>query len=141
MKYVVDCSAAFKWYVSEPESAKALRLRDDARAGVHELIAPDHFPIEVANALLLAERRGRIAPGDFQLHLADLLAELPGLVTAPPLLVRAGEIALARRSSRYDCLYVALAERENCEFVTADAQMVRDLRPHFPFIVPLISLP
>jgi predicted nucleic acid-binding protein len=41
----------------------------------------------------------------------------------------------------YDCLYVALAEREGCDFVTADQKLVANLQPHFPFVVPLSSLP
>jgi len=41
----------------------------------------------------------------------------------------------------YDCLYVALAEREGCELITADDKLVKNLQPHFPFIVPLASLP
>jgi predicted nucleic acid-binding protein len=41
----------------------------------------------------------------------------------------------------YDCLYVALAEREGCEVVTADDRLVRSLRPSFPFIKPLAELP
>ena len=35
----------------------------------------------------------------------------------------------------YDCLYVALAERESFEFLTADDRVVRVLQPQFPFIV------
>ncbi len=41
----------------------------------------------------------------------------------------------------YDCLYVALAEREGCEFITADDRLVRALKPAFPFIISLASLP
>ncbi|HEY1376744.1 MAG TPA: type II toxin-antitoxin system VapC family toxin [Gemmataceae bacterium] len=141
MRYGLDSSAAFKWYVAEPDSARALRLRDDARAGLHHLIAPDHFPAEVANALWVAERRGRLAPGEFQVHLAALLTELPALVPGPQLLPRAAVIATTYGQSVYDCLYVALAEREGCELVTADDQLVRNLRPQFPFIVPLAALP
>jgi predicted nucleic acid-binding protein len=141
MRYVLDSSTAFKWYVSEPDSAKALQLRDDARVGLHELIAPDHFPAEVANALLVAERRGRIAPGEFQLHLASLLSELPRLVQTPPLLPRVAQITSTHSVSVYDGLYVALAERENCDLITADDQMARGLRPYYPFVVPLSSLP
>jgi predicted nucleic acid-binding protein len=50
-------------------------------------------------------------------------------------------MAAACGQSVYDCLYVALAERESCELVTADDQLVRKLRPQFPFIIPLASLP
>jgi predicted nucleic acid-binding protein len=41
----------------------------------------------------------------------------------------------------YDCLYVALAEREGCELVTADGRLVRNLQPRFLFVVSLASLP
>jgi len=38
-------------------------------------------------------------------------------------------------------MYVALAERENCELLTADDKLVRKLQSQFPFIVALSSLP
>lgn len=57
MKYVLDASVAFKWLVTEADSVKALRLRDDFRNGIHELLAPDVLPIEVAHALTRAERQ------------------------------------------------------------------------------------
>ena len=41
----------------------------------------------------------------------------------------------------YDCLYVALAEREGCELVTADDKLVKKLGPTFPFLVPLAAMP
>ena len=40
-----------------------------------------------------------------------------------------------------DCLYVALAESEHCEFVTADDKLVKNLQLYFPFILSLGSLP
>ena len=41
----------------------------------------------------------------------------------------------------YDCLYVALADQEGCEFITADGRLVKNLQPSYPFIVSLASLP
>jgi len=41
----------------------------------------------------------------------------------------------------YDCLYVALAEREGCELVTADDKVLRVLQPQFSFITSLAALP
>ena len=43
---------------------------------IHELLAPDVFPIEVAHALSRAERRGLITPPAGSQHLSDLLASL-----------------------------------------------------------------
>jgi predicted nucleic acid-binding protein len=46
-----------------------------------------------------------------------------------------------RRVGIYDCLYVALAEKEGCELITADDKLLKNLQPQSPFIVPLASLP
>jgi predicted nucleic acid-binding protein len=58
-----------------------------------------------------------------------------------PLLDRAVDVSSKTRSGLYDCLYVALAEREACELVTDDQKLIANLKPLFPFIVPLASLP
>jgi predicted nucleic acid-binding protein len=64
MKYVIDSSVAFKWVVAELDSDRALRLLDDSVNGIHDLIAPDLFPTEVANALASAEKSVRIQAGE-----------------------------------------------------------------------------
>lgn len=63
MKYVLDSSVALKWALPEPDSAKAVQLREDYRNGIHDLISPDFFPIETAHALTRAERQRRIVQG------------------------------------------------------------------------------
>ena len=40
-----------------------------------------------------------------------------------------------------DCLYVALAEREGCELLTADTKLITNLQTSFPFITSLATLP
>jgi predicted nucleic acid-binding protein len=141
MKYVIDSSVALKWVLPESDSAKALRLRDGYSNGIQELLAPDIFPPEIANGLASAERQGRIRTGESAVFLNDVLSASPALHHSSPLLIRAMEIALFTKRAVYDCLYLALAEAEGCEFVTADDQFSRGLRPHFPFIVSLLSLP
>jgi len=54
---------------------------------------------------------------------------------------RAYEISSQTRHGFYDCLYVALAEREGCELLTADQRLINNLGPVFPFIKSLASLP
>jgi predicted nucleic acid-binding protein len=46
-----------------------------------------------------------------------------------------------RARFQYDCLYVALAEREGCPLITADDRLVRSLQPTYPFITSLASFP
>jgi predicted nucleic acid-binding protein len=79
MKYVIDASVAFKWQVPEPNSDKALQLRTDYENGVHELLAPDIFPIEIGHALTRSERQKRIPVGTAVSLLADVLQNLPAL--------------------------------------------------------------
>ncbi|MGP0062452.1 MAG: type II toxin-antitoxin system VapC family toxin [Isosphaeraceae bacterium] len=141
MRCVLDSSVAFKWVVIEPFSDKARNLRDELRQGLHELIAPDIFPIEVAHSLTRAERQGRISPPEASILLAEVLLTCPQLHPYMPLLLHAVAISSQARIGVYDCLYVALAQREGCEFLTADDRLIRALRPSFPFITPLSSLP
>jgi predicted nucleic acid-binding protein len=44
------------------------------------------------------------------------------------LLGAATRLALALAQPAYDCLYLALAAREGCGFVTADATLIRKVR-------------
>jgi predicted nucleic acid-binding protein len=141
MNYVLDSSVAFKWEVVEPHSDKANRLRDDFRKGIHQLIAPEFFPFELAHALTRAERQGRIAVGLAKVFWADAMTTTPALLSTLPLVERAIDIASGARIGVYDCLYVALAEREQCEFVTADDKLVKNLQKQFPFVIDLKTLP
>ena len=105
------------------------------------MIAPDMFPTEMCNILMILERSGKINPGDAHLFFRHLLSELPPLFPAIPLLPRALEIAKQSRPTVYDCLHVALAEREGCELVTADDKLVKAVQPTLPLVVSLSSLP
>ena len=141
MKYVLDSCVGFKWFVDEPSSDKALRLRDDFRSGVLELLAPSIFPIELVHSLTRAERQGRITQAEGVQLFQDIMGLLPVLHEYLPLLPRAYEVSSQVRIGVYDCLYIALAEREGCQLVTSDDRLIRNLQPTFPFITPLHSLP
>jgi hypothetical protein len=70
--------------VPEPLSPKTDALRDDFRNAIHELLTPDLFPTEVANALVVAERRGRILPGQSLLLFDDVATTMPAFISATP---------------------------------------------------------
>jgi predicted nucleic acid-binding protein len=141
MKYVLDASVALKWVLAEADSPKALSIRDDFRNQRYELLAPDIFAVEVAHALTRAERKGIIKPPQAIRLLTDVLSTPLPLHPYLPLLPRAVAISSAMRCGVYDCLYVALAEREGCEFLTADDKVLKTLGSTFGFIVSLASLP
>jgi predicted nucleic acid-binding protein len=141
MKYVLDASVAAFWVVRSPLMPRALRLRNEYQQHIHELIAPSHFPGEIASALTKAERTKLVRRGAAHPLIRDVLTTPPVLYDADLLFFRAVDISSQTRSAFYDCLYVALAEREGCELATADTALVNNLRAHFPFIVPLSALP
>ena len=141
MKYVLDVSAALCWVLPRPASPRAVELRDGYRRGVRDLIAPSIFAAEAASALTKAERQRLIPVGQASVLLADILTTPPAMRPYEPLLARAVDISSLTRSGLYDCLYVALAEREGCDLVTDDQKLVANLQPRFAFIAPLASLP
>jgi predicted nucleic acid-binding protein len=141
MKYVLDSSVALKWVLAEPDSGRAIRLRDEYNASIHELLAPDFFIPEIANGVAVAERQGRITGGQAAIFFHDIIRNAPAIHPTPFLLIRAIEISLSTNQAVYDCIYVALAEREGCQMVSADDQLVRKLRPLFPFMIRLADIP
>jgi predicted nucleic acid-binding protein len=141
MKYVLDASVAICWVIPRPLTPKAIRLRDEYQRQIHELLAPAVFIDEVAGALTKAERQKDIAVGQAAPLYAKVVNSPPVLIAHAPLIARAIDISSRTRSGYYDCLYVALAEREGCPLITADQKSVNNLAPHFPFIVSLATRP
>ena len=141
MKYILDSSVAVKWVLVEPYSDKANLLRDDFRNAIHELLSTDVFPVEVMHALTKAERQKRISANQGGILWADVMATCPKLVACLPLIPRAYDIASQLRIGIYDCLYVACAEQEKCELVTADDKLIKNAQQQFPFVRHLSTLP
>lgn len=139
MKSILDASVAVKWFLTEAESDRAYRLLERQYDGSLEFMSPDVFPIEVAHAITRSERRGLLAASEGRKALQVLLASLPRLHGSVSLLGRAYELSSRARIGIYDCLYVALAEREGCLLVTADDRLLRNL-PSSP-IVALAEVP
>ena len=141
MRYVLDSSVAVKCVLTEVDSDKAIRLRDDTRAATHALLAPDIFRVEAGHALTRAERQLRITPPNGWIGWRAILSDCPQLHASLPLMPRAYAISSSMRIGIYDCLYVALAEREGCEFITADDKLIKNLQSKFPFVISLASMP
>ena len=129
MKSVLDSSVAVKWNIAEPDTDKALRLRDAYRLGQHELIAPDWFLAEVANVFGKAAARGRMTPAEALQAYQEVSRDAPKTHPSVPLVDHAFDLALKHQRAVYDCLYLALALREKCDLVTADDALVRQLQP------------
>ena len=123
MSWVVDASVAVKWVIPEVLSDLADRVRD----GAEDVLAPDLLLVEVANALwrktTAREISAREADGAFDLVRRSGIDLRP----AGPLLPRAMDLARRLGHPVYDCVYLALAEREEATLVTVDQRLLRRL--------------
>jgi predicted nucleic acid-binding protein len=121
---VADASVVLAWCFEDEATAWTDGLLDRLYAG-DVLVVPAHWPSEVANGLLFAFRRQRIAAGRAELFW-DQLANLP-IEAEPPLspllakqvLLLAGRFGL----TAYDAAYVELALRRQLPLATLDSRM------------------
>jgi predicted nucleic acid-binding protein len=141
MKSVLDASVALKWGIAEPDTDKALRLRDAYRLGQHQFIAPDWFLAEVTNILGKTAARGKMTRAEALQAYAEIAQDAPALYPSVPLVDDAFDLALKHQKAVYDCMYVALAIKEKCQLITADEVLVRHLQPIYGCLVALSSLP
>ena len=123
-RVVVDCSVVVKWKIlTEDHAAAAETLLGDWELQVVDVLVPNHFPSEVISAFLRASRRGRLTTDEAREAIRDLLALPFVLCDVTALADRAFTIAHQRQQRAYDCLYVALAEREGSELWTGDERL------------------
>jgi predicted nucleic acid-binding protein len=121
---VIDSSAALSWcFEDEATPASDVlfeRVRDQGA------VVPGLWHLEVANVLLQAEKRGRIAAGDVGMRL-ELIAELP-ITTDTETTARAWReiLALARAEglTTYDAAYLELAIRRGLPLQTKDEALI-----------------
>lgn len=86
---------------------------------------PAIWPLEVANVLLVAERRKRLAKSD-SIRFLELLGELHiEVIQEAPQRMTSEIMALAREQqlSSYDASYLDLATRKGLPLATADARL------------------
>ena len=115
MKLILDACVAISMLVEEDDTPAARALQTDFKKRIHELIAPDSLPLEIAHALTRAERQGKIAVGEGQIVFDDFLDPCPTLYPYFDYLDRAMQLSSKFRIGVFDCLYAALAEEQECK--------------------------
>src|ERR687895_746976 len=131
-RLVVDCSLVVKWKITTEDcAAEAEELLLDWQTRRVEVCAPILLQAEVMSAFLRAHRRGRVTRTEAEDAIRDLLALPFVLFDVAPILVRAFEIAQAHNQRSYDCIYIAVSEREGMELWTGDQRLYNALHTHF----------
>jgi predicted nucleic acid-binding protein len=135
MAFVVDASMAAAWFLPDERNDAADRLMANLTADPGH--APSLFWFETRNLFLMAERRGRLKPGEAGLSMAQLrLFPLTDEGSGNDRLI----LALAERHglSGYDASYLALAAAEKLPLATLDKKLAAAARAeNIPVLGPL----
>lgn len=118
MSLVIDASVAIKWVIPEEHSNVARALRTEV------LIAPAIWTAEVGNVLWRHVVHGEIGPEEAVYFLSRLRAAPVMIADLDSDIEAALSLAVELNHPIYDCLYLALALRENTHVVTADKRFV-----------------
>ena len=123
--FIIDASIALAWILPDENDYRPLHLLDqlNSEAG----LAPAHWHAEIANGLLMAERRRRIVPADtarfmdYLLGLNIVIDPSSGKESCVALISLAREHGL----TVYDAIYLDLAMRSGLSLATLDQQLSR----------------
>ncbi|MFZ0929590.1 MAG: type II toxin-antitoxin system VapC family toxin [Syntrophobacteraceae bacterium] len=118
-RFVLDCSVSAAWFLSDESSEAAEKILH--RLADEEAVVPPLWIAEMANVLVMAERRGRIAPADAS-RAVELVMSLPIQVEFADLRTLNASRLLAREYdlSAYDASYLELAQRAGLPLATMD---------------------
>jgi predicted nucleic acid-binding protein len=121
--FVLDCSVALSWCFLDEQDPYAIDvLRSMAKK---HAIAPAIFPLEVANGLLMGERRKRSTEADTTKWLQSL-SLLPIEIDsrhASETFASVMPLARAHGMTSYDASYLELALRRSIPFATMEPKL------------------
>ena len=123
MPFVLDASVTLGWSFADEQNAYAHHVLSRLESDL--AVVPSVWLLEVANGLLVAERRGRFSAADVA-QIYGVLADLP--ITWDDLTLDRAfgavlEIGRAHGLSAYDAAYLELAMREGLPLATQDERL------------------
>lgn len=127
MGIVLDASMMLNWYFDdEGEAADALIMS----LSEVDAVVPSHWAAEVANGILMGERRGRSTSAQVQglFALLDNMRVEVDEQGAGQALTHILALARAHKLTVYDALYLDLAERRGLPLATRDADLAEAAR-------------
>ena len=128
MPFVLDCSVTISWLFPDEATDRTDKLRDSLENDL--AIVPVIWPVEVANVILVATRRKRIAKSDWD-RIQKILETLPIEIdheSVNPVWAKILPLAYTHGLSVYDAMYLELALRMNLPLATLDKDLTRACR-------------
>ena len=123
MSFVLDSSVVLAWLLPDETNEAADRLAD--RLEQEFASVPAIWALELTNALLMAQRRGRIKDDELDRFISAVLAlpiEIDRDSVGPGM---SAILALARKLglTAYDAAYLELAKRQGLPLATLDMKL------------------
>lgn len=135
-KVVVDANIALKWVLTEADSQVARALLAEWKKKKLAVFVPALLTYEVTNILYREVRAGRIT-FDTARDGINLILRTVSLDFSRDSALNLRAMALASHfglPATYDTHYLALAEREDCPFWTADTRMWRAVKDRLDWV-------
>jgi predicted nucleic acid-binding protein len=122
--FVIDASVTMAWCFEDETTDESDAVLDRLRQD--EAMVPTIWPLEIANVVLVAERRGRLTEAQASRFL-ELLTQLPIEVDDAAIDLVA-IVAAGRRHglSSYHASYLVLAERLGAPIATLDQRLAAE---------------
>lgn len=134
--FVVDASVVTKWYLRDDEYMdKAASILLDFAHGRNYLLAPSFIQYELANAVNVARRRGRLPHKVGRETVEDFLSLGLYLANGSDLILPAFDLSWQLDIGLYDALYLTLAESLSVQFITADKELYKCLKDKVAYIM------
>jgi predicted nucleic acid-binding protein len=123
-RFVLDASVAVAWCFDDESTPFTEGILDLLSAGA-EGVAPGIWPLEVANALLVAEHRKRISVAQVTALLGRIVQLPVSVETIEPDRALSQVLSVARQHqlTEYDAAYVELALRRGLPLATLDNKL------------------
>lgn len=122
--FVLDCSIAMAWCFEDEKSEFTDKLL--SQMGQHSVVVPTIWPLEVANVLLLAQRKKRLSAVQAASFIDALSAF--SIIVDPSTTTRAMHTILRLAENTkltiYDAAYLELAFREKIPLATLDKDLI-----------------
>lgn len=121
--FVLDTSVAAAWFFPNEVTDYTERILDQVQQT--GAVVPTIWPLEIANVLLVGERRRRLTEAQAE-HLVAFLQDLPiRIAESGSMAALRATLALGRPQglSTYDASYLELAMREGLPLATQDARL------------------
>jgi predicted nucleic acid-binding protein len=125
-RFVLDASVALAWFVDDPISAYATRIKKALLHG-SSAVVPALWHLEMANGFAVAERRGILSAMDATQSVYDIERLLAQAIESTTDFVSVRQALATARTfqlSAYDAVYLDTARREGLPLATLDRRLM-----------------